>query len=212
MLNTLLKVAPWKITGPASGPEWQEVPIGAEDYRVVAPACVPPRPPALPGASLRKHLHHPPNEAKSFAKIAEVFRRLSVPSRTFVARESLLIFSSSHLLIFPNIFQNIFPNLLVFQNRSQPATVQVPWAESDRVYDVRYHSRDARRKFEPVLHGVVGSTVEVTPATLTSLLAENAGDVSALAPGARHGSQDPGAIGSEYRLAPHLEQTNGGYT
>jgi hypothetical protein len=52
----------------------------------------------------------------------------------------------------------------------------------------------------------------VTPATLTSFLAENAGDVSALAPGARHGSQDPGAIGSEYRLAPHLEQTNGGYT
>jgi hypothetical protein len=90
--------------------------------------------------------------------------------------------------------------------------VQVPWAESDRVYDVRYHSRDARRKFEPVLHGAVGSTVEVTPATLTSFLAENAGDVSALAPGARHGSQDPGAIGSDYRLAPHLEQTNGGYT
>ena len=44
LLNTLLKVAPWKITGPASGPEWQEVPVGAEDYRVVAPACVPPRP------------------------------------------------------------------------------------------------------------------------------------------------------------------------
>ena len=143
-----------------------------------------------------------------------MFRSLSLPSRTLVARESLLTFSSSHLLIFLNVFQNVFPNIFtnIFQNRSQPATVQVPWAESDRVYDVRYHVRDARRKFEPVLHGVVGSTVEVTPATLTSFLAENAGDVSALAPGARHGSQDPGAIGSEYRLAPHLEQTNGGYT
>ena len=41
LLNTLLKVAPWKITGPASGPEWQEVPIRADEYRVVAPAYVP---------------------------------------------------------------------------------------------------------------------------------------------------------------------------
>ena len=30
-----------KITGPASGPEWQEVPIRADEYRVVAPAYVP---------------------------------------------------------------------------------------------------------------------------------------------------------------------------
>lgn len=210
MLNTLLKVAPWKITGPASGPEWQEVPIGAEDYRVVAPACVPPRPPPLPGASLRKHLHHPPNEAKVFAKIAEVFRCFEASLFRRERSSRAKAFSSSHL---PKHLPKRLPkHLLVFQNRSQPATVQVPWAESDRVYDVRYHSRDARRKFEPVLHGVVGSTVEVTPATLTSFLAENAGDVSALAPGARHGSQDPGAIGSEYRLAPHLEQTNGGYT
>ena len=52
LLNTLLKVAPWKITGPASGPEWQEVPIGAEDYRVVAPACVPPRSLFLPPRAL----------------------------------------------------------------------------------------------------------------------------------------------------------------
>ena len=90
--------------------------------------------------------------------------------------------------------------------------MQVPWAEPERVYDVRYHSRDSRRKFEPVLHGAVGSVTEVTPATLAARLAENARDADAFSPGRRHGSQDPGAIGSEYRLAPHLEQTNGGDT
>jgi hypothetical protein len=62
-------VAPWKITGPASGPEWQEVPIGAEDYRVVAPACVPP--PAVsfspsPGTPLVER-----ESEKIFAKIAQ---------------------------------------------------------------------------------------------------------------------------------------------
>jgi hypothetical protein len=40
LLNTLLKVAPWKITGPASGPEWKEVPLRADEYRVVAPGSV----------------------------------------------------------------------------------------------------------------------------------------------------------------------------
>lgn len=98
------------------------------------------------------------------------------------------------------------------KTRSQPATVKVPWSESDRVFDVRYHNRDTRRKFEPVLHGVVGSVVEVTPATIGASLSENAASVAAFTPGGRHGSQDPNAIGSEYRLAPHLEQTNGGYT
>ncbi len=47
LLNTLLKVAPWKITGPASGPEWQEVPVGAEEYRAASPGsvlCSPPIP------------------------------------------------------------------------------------------------------------------------------------------------------------------------
>ena len=63
LLNTLLKVAPWKITGPASGPEWQEVPIGAEDYRVVAPACVPPR-----------SLFLPPGHSLGRARVRKDFR------------------------------------------------------------------------------------------------------------------------------------------
>ena len=80
------------------------------------------------------------------------------------------------------------------------------------MYDVRYHTRDTRRKFEPVLHGAVGSVVEVTSSTLAQSFAENATTVAAFTPGGRHGSQDPNAIGSAYRLVPHLEQTNGGYT
>lgn len=90
--------------------------------------------------------------------------------------------------------------------------MKVPWSESDRVYDVRYHSRDSRRKFEPVLHGTVGTTTEVNAATLFAETASHASGVKAFTPGARHGSQDPDSIGSEYRKAPHLEQTNGGYT
>lgn len=90
--------------------------------------------------------------------------------------------------------------------------MKVPWSESDRVYDVRYHSRDSRRKFEPVLHGATGSTTEIDAQTLFAETAKNAPSVAAFTPGARHGSQDPGALGSEYRRAPHLEQTNGGYT
>ena len=38
LLGNLAKVLPWKITGPASGAEWKEVPIGATEYRVTAPA------------------------------------------------------------------------------------------------------------------------------------------------------------------------------
>ena len=75
LLNTLLKVAPWKITGPASGPEWQEVPVGAEDYRVVAPACV--NPPAL---SFSPSPGTPFVERESetiFAKIAQPRRKFS---------------------------------------------------------------------------------------------------------------------------------------
>lgn len=179
-------MAPWKITGPASGPEWQEVPVGAEDYRVVAPACVPHPTLTLRGASAERQ-----DEFDAW-----VSRALGTDERyhgfSRFADESELLFSS--------------------RDRSQPATVRVPWAEPERVYDVRYHTRDSRRKFEPVLHGVVGSVVEVTPATLAARMSENAGDASAFSPGRRHGSQDPGAIGSEYRRAPHLEQTNGGYT
>ena len=46
----------------------------------------------------------------------------------------------------------------------------------------------------------------------SSVHVENASGVQAFTPGARHGSQDPDSIWSEYRKAPHLEQTNGGYT
>ena len=67
--------------------------------------------------------------------------------------------------------------------------MKVPWSESDRVYDVRYHSRDSRRKFEPVLHGTVGSTTEVNAATLFAETSKNASGVQAFTPGARHGSQ-----------------------
>ena len=38
LLGNLAKVLPWKITGPASGAEWKEVPIGDTEYRVTAPA------------------------------------------------------------------------------------------------------------------------------------------------------------------------------
>ena len=38
LLGNIAKVLPWKITGPASGAEWKEVPIGATEYRVTAPA------------------------------------------------------------------------------------------------------------------------------------------------------------------------------
>jgi len=37
IMETIMKVAPWKIVGPTSGPEWKEVPLGADEYRVVAP-------------------------------------------------------------------------------------------------------------------------------------------------------------------------------
>lgn len=90
--------------------------------------------------------------------------------------------------------------------------MKIPWSEPERVYDVRYHSRDARRRLEPALHGFVGSVVEVTKDTLFASLEANAASVASFTPGGRHGSQDPDALGSAYRRAPHLEQTNGGYT
>lgn len=54
LVNTLLKVAPWKITGPASGPEWKEVPLRADEYRVTAPGSV------LPSLLLPVSSTHPP--------------------------------------------------------------------------------------------------------------------------------------------------------
>ena len=130
LLGNLAKVLPWKITGPASGAEWKEVPIGATEYRVTAPA-------------------------------------------------------------------------------NQPSTVRIPHAEPERIYDVRYHTRDTRRKYEPVLHGDVYATTEYTPENIMqnmeALVSLKDG---AFTPGARHGIQDL----KGYEEVSILEQTNGGYT
>ena len=39
--SVLNRLAPWKITGPASDPEWQNVPVSAEAYRARSPASFP---------------------------------------------------------------------------------------------------------------------------------------------------------------------------
>jgi hypothetical protein len=88
--------------------------------------------------------------------------------------------------------------------------VKIPWAETDRVYDVRYHTRDTRRSLEKVLHGDQTAVVEVTAANVGEQL--DLASVQNFTPGSRHGSQDPGVVGSQYVLAEHLDQTNGGYT
>jgi hypothetical protein len=36
---------------------------------------------------------------------------------------------------------------------SQPDTARIPQSEPDRIYDVRYHTRDTRREFEPAYNG-----------------------------------------------------------
>ena len=150
-------------------------------------------------------------EAKSFAKIAEVFRRLAVPSRTFNARESLLTSSLSPLLIFPNILPNIFPKrLLVFQNRSQPATVAGPVASSPgRVYEFEVALVYINTPFEPVLHGVVGSTVEAVAGDAHESSRGKRGGRLGAAPGARRAaSQDDGRdrVRVQARAAPRADQ------
>jgi len=84
--------------------------------------------------------------------------------------------------------------------------VRVPHAEPDRIYDVRYHTRDSRRKYEPVLHGNVYSTTVVTPENILQNMDENVKGV--FTPGVRHGIQDLNG----YEEVSILEQTNGGYT
>ena len=85
----------------------------------------------------------------------------------------------------------------------------MPWSEPDKVYDVRYHTRDTRRALEKVLHGDTSVTTEVTAANVAAGIEASGG---VFTPGVRHGSQDPGAAGSAYVMAEHLDNTNGGYT
>ena len=143
--QTLKKVAPWKITGPASDPEWQNVPVSAEDYRARAPAS--------------------------------------------------------------------FPH----------ENVKIPNSEPDRVFNVRYYPRDARRAFEPVLHGreKVKTTYTLSP-TENVLGAKEwderlGNDIKRIDPrdffpGRRDTSQDYALKSSGYRAVPLLENPGGGYT
>ena len=143
--QTLKKVAPWKITGPASDPEWQNVPVSAEDYRARAPASFP------------------------------------------------------------------------------QENVKIPNSEPERVFNVRYYPRDARRAFEPVLHGreKVKTTYTLSP-TENVLGAkewdERLGndikhiDPRDFFPGRRDKSQDYALNSSGYRAVPLLENPGGGYT
>ena len=84
--------------------------------------------------------------------------------------------------------------------------MRVPHAEPDRIYDVRYHTRDSRRKYEPVLHGDVYSTTEVTPENIMQNMEDKVKGV--FTPGVRHGIQNLNG----YEEVSILEQTNGGYT
>ena len=143
--QTLKKVAPWKITGPASDPEWQNVPVSAEDYRARAPAS--------------------------------------------------------------------FPH----------ENVKIPNSEPDRVFNVRYYPRDARRAFEPVLHGREKVKTTYTLSPTESVLGakewdERLGndikqiDPRDFFPGRRDASQDYALKSSGYRAVPLLENPGGGYT
>ena len=143
--QTLKKVAPWKITGPASDPEWQNVPVSAEDYRARAPAS--------------------------------------------------------------------FPH----------ENVKIPNSEPDRVFNVRYYPRDARRAFEPVLHGREKVKTTYTLSPTENVLAakewdERLGndikqiDPRDFFPGRRDASQDYALKSSGYRAVPLLENPGGGYT
>ena len=143
--QTLKKVAPWKMTGPASDPEWQNVPVSAEDYRARAPAS--------------------------------------------------------------------FPH----------ENVKIPNSEPDRVFNVRYYRRDARRAFEPVLHGreKVKTMYKLSP-TENVLGAKEwderlGNDIKRIDPrdffpGRRDTSQDYALKSSGYRAVPLLENPGGGYT
>ena len=143
--QTLKKVAPWKITGPASDPEWQNVPVSAEDYRARAPAS--------------------------------------------------------------------FPH----------ENVKIPNSEPDRVFNVRYYPRDARRAFEPVLHGREKVKTMYKLAPTENVLGakewdERLGndikriDPRDFFPGRRDKSQDYTLKSSGYRAVPLLENPGGGYT
>ena len=143
--QTLKKVAPWKMTGPASDPEWQNVPVSAEDYRARAPAS--------------------------------------------------------------------FPH----------ENVKIPNSEPDRVFNVRYYPRDARRAFEPVLHGREKVKTKYTLSPTENVVGtkewdERLGndikqiDPRDFFPGRRDASQDYALKSSGYRAVPLLENPGGGYT
>ena len=143
--QTLKKVAPWKITGPASDPEWQNVPVSAEDYRARAPASFP------------------------------------------------------------------------------QENVKIPNSEPDRVFNVRYYPRDARRAFEPVLHGreKVKTIYKLSPTENVlgtkewdELLGNEIKPIDPrdFFPGRRDKSQDYTLKSSGYRAVPLLENPGGGYT
>ena len=193
----LLKVAPWKITGPASHPEWKEVPIGAEEYRVVAPACVhpPPRPPAppsdqktLPGAPSSEANLPAPHRRRGFAISAPPSPAPHTPNRS-------LISPSPARPLLPQFSARDRPRAVVRARqgvrREIPHPRHSPCAREGaaRGY-VRHHGGDGGE----VAAGIEASGGAVHP------------------PGVRHGSQDPGAAGSAYAMAEHLDNTNGGYT
>ena len=74
---------------------------------------------------------------------------------------------------------------------SQPATVRVPWSEPDKVYDVRYHTRDTRRALEGAAR----------PSVTTGDGGRRRRGHRAewrCSPRGQHGSQDPGAARSAY--------------
>jgi hypothetical protein len=143
--QTLKKVAPWKITGPASDPEWQNVPVSAEDYRARAPASFP------------------------------------------------------------------------------QENVKIPNSEPDRVFNVRYYPRDARRAFEPVLHGREKVKTKYTLSPTENVVGTKEWDELLgneikqidprdFFPGRRDKSQDYALKSSGYLAVPLLENPGGGYT
>eukprot|EP00227_Mantoniella_beaufortii_P013451 CAMPEP_0197600824 /NCGR_PEP_ID=MMETSP1326-20131121/34063_1 /TAXON_ID=1155430 /ORGANISM="Genus nov. species nov., Strain RCC2288" /LENGTH=152 /DNA_ID=CAMNT_0043167963 /DNA_START=75 /DNA_END=533 /DNA_ORIENTATION=+ len=132
IMETIMKVAPWKITGPTSGAEWKEVPVGADEYRVVAPA-------------------------------------------------------------------------------SQPPIVRIPHSDPDKIYDVRYHTRDTRRSMMPAHNGYKYNMVTITPENFEEILAMKQPDCAMLVSN-RHPFQNAGQAGSGYEVVSILDNSNGGYT
>ena len=103
--------------------------------------------------------------------------------------------------------------------------VKIPNSEPDRVFNVRYYPRDARRAFEPVLHGrekvktkhayiIAHGEDTVKTKEWDELLGNEIGaiDPRDFFPGRRDKSQDYALKSSGYRAVPLLENPGGGYT